>query len=247
MKAILLKLLPWGCIALAAFVVLRELLVDRAYQQALIRDVAEAKRDTTRALAPATLPLGDSLHAVQRRALQQEQRADALDRALGLERTAKLALEVKVRTLEVEVRATTTASTRRDSTRRAVFDVRQAPFTVQADVELPPPPAAGQLRVAVALDPVPVELRIGCAPDSGRAVRPAQVTAIGPAWADLRLRHVEQSPDICAVAARRSPRSLSRALWSDRFGVFVGATLMRRSDASLATGLAVGVGWRVWP
>ena len=86
-------------VALAAWVAVsgtRRTLSDRRSTQAVLaRDTIEAAADTTRALYHIDVnALGDSLQVVQRRAVQAEQKADeldrALDRALGQERVVRI-------------------------------------------------------------------------------------------------------------------------------------------------------------
>lgn len=168
----------------------------RAQQAALARDSAEAAADSTRAAsARVQAVLGAELAAVQRRAVQQRQRADSLDHALGLERRARVLVELRADSLLAVATAAVTADSA-DSVRRARFEVREPPYTATADVALPRPPASGSLSLRVGLDPAPLELRIGCGtPREG--IRPATVTAVGPRWLSLDLAAVEQDPAVC--------------------------------------------------
>ena len=177
----------------------------RAQVAALARDSAEAAADSTRAVsARAQAVLSAELTAVQRRAVQQGQRADSLDRALGLERRARLLVEVRAESLLAVATAAVTADSA-DSVRRARFEVREPPYTATADVALPRPPATGRLSLRVGLDPAPLELRIGCgAPRDG--VRPATITAVGPRWLSLKLASVEQDPAVCQAPVGMRPK-----------------------------------------
>lgn len=172
----------------------------RAQQAALARDSAEAAADSTRAAsARMEAVLGAELAGVQRRAIQQRQRADSLDRALGLERRARVAVELRADSLQAVSTAAVTVDSA-DSVRRARFEVRESPYTATADVALPRPPASGKLSLRVGLDPAPLELRIGCgAPRDG--IRPATATAVGPRWLSLELASVEQDPAVCQAPA----------------------------------------------
>lgn len=171
----------------------------RAQLAAVARDSAEAASDSTRAVsARVQATLGAELAAVQRRAIQQRQRADSLDRALGLERRARVLVELRADSLLAVATAVVTADSA-DSVRRARFEVREVPYTATADVVLPRPPTKGRLSLRVGLDPAPLELRIGCgAPREG--IRPATVTAVGPPWLSLALTSVEQDPAVCQAA-----------------------------------------------
>jgi hypothetical protein len=175
----------------------------RAAQALLVQDTIEAARDTSRALSIEGV-LGDSLRATQRRAIQVEQRADKLDATLKLERMAREQLEVSMVALRATVTSDTTVDDTRgvgvrrstgDSVRHAAFDLRQAPYTVHADVALPEPPKPGSMDVRVTLDSLGLDLRVSCSREHPEGVREAFVTVLGPEWASVRLGRVEQSPD----------------------------------------------------
>jgi len=193
---------------------------DRARQAALARDSAEAAADSTRAAsARVQAVLGAELAAVQRRAVQQRQRADSLDRALGLERRGRFLVELRADSLRAMATAAVTADSA-DSVRRARFEVREPPYTATADVALPRPPASGQLSLRVGLDPAPLEVRIGCGrPREG--IRPATVTAVGPRWLSLELVSVEQDPTVCQ-APSGLPRKKKPLPWREGLIVLLG-------------------------
>ncbi|MBK7350769.1 MAG: hypothetical protein IPI92_13010 [Gemmatimonadetes bacterium] len=196
-------------VLLAAALALQTWRLDRAEARAqvaaLARDSAEAVLDSTRAAsARVQAVLGAQLTAVQRRTIQQRQRADSLDRALGLERRARVLVELRADSLQVLATATVTADSA-DSVRRARFEVREPPYTATADVALPRPPATGQLSLRVGLAPAPLELRIGCGAARG-GIRPATVTAVGPRWLALELAAVEQDPAVCQAPAGLPPK-----------------------------------------
>ncbi|MGE3795689.1 MAG: hypothetical protein AB7I38_17435 [Dehalococcoidia bacterium] len=185
----------------------------RAQVEALARDSAEAAADSTRASsARVQAVLGAELAAVQRRAAQQQQRADSLDRALGLERRARVVVELRADSLQALATAAVTADSA-DSVRRARFEVREAPYTATAAVALPRPPAAGSLSLRVGLDPAPLELRIGCGP-AREGIRPATVTAVGPRWLSLKLATIEQDPAVCQAPAGL-PRKKKSLPWRE--------------------------------
>ena len=173
-----------------------------------------AERDSTREIARterkvATL-LGDSLRIAERLVVQRTQRADALDRALGRERRAKYELATAVDSLSRVVASANVTETNGD-VRRARFDVRQAPYTIGADVTIPAPPDSARLAIDVALDSIPVDLRMGCSTADRDGIRAATVDAITPRWATVRFARLEQSPELCASpplgsSVRRSAR-----------------------------------------
>jgi hypothetical protein len=228
----------------------------KAKQAVLAQDPVEAVRDTSRAL-PIVGVLGDSLRAAQRRALQVEQRADKLDATLKLERVARERLEASVVALRTTVKSDTVYITRSegvgrsggDSVRKAAFDVRQAPYTVHADVSLPEPPAPGRMQVSVELDTLALDVHVGCGDAGNEGVRPASVTVVGPAWALMRLSRVEQAPSVCSpvLRATQSERWSGLLRFVERFGVSVGYAAARSSSGTLVAGPGLVAGFRIWP
>ena len=234
---------------------------ERAARAALVKDTLEAARDTTRAvrlIGTGGKSLFDSLRVVERRAVQTAQQADALDRALKSERVVRDRLEATIADLRSSAVAETVfvadgasvggaaASVR---VLRATFDVRQAPYRVQADVTLAEPPARGRMDVRVALDTLGLELRVGCGAAGPEGVRPASVSVAGPSWASVRLGRVDQAPGVCApgVNSREgTTRSVLRR-FVERFGLTVGYAAARTPSGTVVAGPAVGVGFRVWP
>lgn len=196
----------------------------RAQVAALARDSAEAAADSTRAAsARVQALLGAELVAVQRRAVQQRQRADSLDRALELERRARVLVELRADSLVAVATAAVTADSA-DSVRRARFEVREPPYTATADVALPRPPATGHLSLRVGLDPAPLEIRIGCGtPREG--IRPATVTAVGPRWLSLELASIEQDPVVCQVPAGL-PQKKKSLPWREGLILLLGLRLI---------------------
>jgi hypothetical protein len=200
---------------------------------ALVADTVVASHDTTRVLTLRIASLSDSLRVVQRRAVQINQQADALDRALGLERAARDSLTATIVGYRGLVRTDTVRDTvvvdpggrdgtAADTVHRGTFDIRQAPYTVHAQVMLPAPPSEGTMALAIDLDTMRFEVRLGCGPPNAAGARTAATTVTGPSWAAIQLGRIEQSPDVCAQlsvpASRWAP--LRRAL--DRVGVSIG-------------------------
>ena len=219
---------------------------------ALAADTLEAAADSTRHIHMKDAALGDSLQLVERRAVQAEQKADALDRALALERVARDRLEVRIARLARVVRSDTLFIDRpagTDEIRRAEFRLREAPYTIGATVALPPPPGRGTMDVKVEVDTLGLELRLGCGPPNGLGVRRATASVVAPAWAAVRLDRVEQLPSVCA---RSSPEQSSgfangwRHLVS-RVGFSVGYAATRQASGAVVAGPALLFGVRVWP
>jgi len=187
----------------AAGVVVAVLLVvawhrsQEARTEALRADRAEARADTTRLLAVGAVL---DQQVWERRALQQEQRADSVDRELRLTRKAYVALRVSIASLDTTVHGQTAALVSDTAVRTAHFDIRQVPFTAAADVRLPPPPAAGDLELRVSLDSLLLDLRLGCGQAGVGGVRPASAVVSGPPWARVALGRVEQAVEVCSPA-----------------------------------------------
>lgn len=178
---------------------------SRARDSAFRVDSLEAATDTTRRVLTESLTTG--IAAWQRRAIQQGQIADSIDRQLDLERRARLIAEATVDTLRA--RATGVVRVEND-VRTAHFAGREEPYTYDADVALPAPPAEGSLDLQITLDSIRLETRLGCG-DAVGGVRPAQVTVLGPSWATLSLSEVEQAREVCASPILTPP---GFTLWS---------------------------------
>ena len=192
--------------------------------------------------------LGDSLRVAERRAIQTVQRADVLDRALRLARRVRDSLRVAVDRLRRQARSDTVVADAADDERRAVFDVRAAPYTVHAAVVLPRAPQRGTMDVHVGLDTLALEVRVGCGAPTAAGVRPATAVVAGPTWASVRLGRVEQAPGVCAAesATRGAGTSLVRRAL-ERGGVSVGYGATRGASGTVVAGPGVWLGFRVWP
>jgi hypothetical protein len=129
------------------------------------------------------------------------------------------------------------------SIRRASFRIRQAPYTVAADVALPKAPDTGTMSVRVALDALHVEARVSCAPADGSGVRAASVSATGPACADIRFDRVEQSAELCASPALAAERRKHRWLGGVPLVIGVGPGLTPRGLVGWS--FFVGAGYSV--
>lgn len=176
----------------------RERLADAradARSALLYADSLRAANDTTRLVAQLR---GDSLRVYARRAIQSEQRADALDQTLGVERRLRSELTFTITRLEAQ--AQTLAEAMGADTLAGDFHIRQEPYTVQARAVLVRPPTPSRLTVSVQVDTIPVEVRVGCGPAGAGGVRPATASVQVPAWAPVGLRSVAQAPEVCAPA-----------------------------------------------
>jgi hypothetical protein len=174
---------------------------------------ARAERDTTRALAGV---LGDSLRLVQKQVVQVAQRRDSIDRALGSEHRAVYRMSAVVDSLRVRVAAAPafasaaassagSAVPSDTSVRRAAFNVRHAPYTVAAQVDIPLAPDSAHLSLDIALDTLDVTVRLACGTGTNDGVPAASIAASTPVWAAVRFGKVEQSPEVCRSPAASRP------------------------------------------
>lgn len=207
-------------------------------------DSIQAARDTSRAVVLSVG--GDSALVYQRRMVQVKQRADSLDRALGLERAARYRITAEVTELRTQIAAGVTVGA--DSIRSAVFKARDGPFYIDAAVTLPPPPGDGRMTVRVSVDTAVIEGRVGCGEAGVAGVSPAVMSLRGPSWLTLRLGRLEQEPRVCSPAVPPSEirRSLA-ALIARRVRLGVGYGAVLASDGRVVRGPVVSATWTVWP
>lgn len=178
----------------------------------LARDSALAAADSTRAVsARAARLLGDSLRAVERRVIQVRQERDAFDRALRRERLALGTIRVTLDSFRTTASAPVSTPLPDTTVRVATFEVDSTAYHLTARAELPPAPRAGTLHATVRLQPVPVELRLGCGA-AVRGIRPAFVTATVPPWARVELGPFTQDPELCRSPALQVPTRRGRWL-----------------------------------
>jgi hypothetical protein len=171
---------------------------------------ADAARDSTRnvALENGTVAriLGDSLRLVEKRVVQISQKSDALDAAMHRERIASYTLSATINSLRQSVTAANTIATRGDR-RTARFDVRQEPFTVNADIVMAPLPDSATLSLRIRVDPLNVQGRVTCSAADRDGVRIANVSTASPPWAEVRFGQLEQAPEVCnSDLGRRASR-----------------------------------------
>jgi hypothetical protein len=201
-----------------------------------------AERDSTRAVATTNhrvaLLLGDSLHLVERRAMQLSQSRDAIDDALDRERRARYTLSMAVDSLT----RSTVAVARHDSAsdvRHARFVLRQPPYTIAADVDMSLRTDTARIDMRVALDPIHLDARMSCSPPNEDGIRTAAIAATTPVWATVRFDRLEQSPDLCASPALlRTQRG--RRVEFER--VVIGAGRITRWNGSGYWGWFIGTG-----
>jgi len=164
-----------------------------ALQDAALRaDSVEAANDRQRALFVR------GLEVQARRIVQLALDRDSLDRDLKLESRARYRLGLQVRDLTAQLTAPVTEDSA--DTRHASFHVRTEPYTVEAEVALPAPPAEGTLGLRVALDSIELRARVGCG-EATAGVRPATFLLEGPTWARLSLLELAQDPAVCNAKA----------------------------------------------
>jgi hypothetical protein len=190
-----------------------------AAASALRSDSLVAAADTTRLVAVRGLT-----RIYERRVIQERQRADSIDRLLKRERIARVGMELRVRAVDTIISGYVLVDVA-DSVRIAVWaQFRDPPYTIAAQATVPRPPALATLRLGIALDSIPLRVRLGCGPAGADGIRPATVATEVPDWAVLKVNTASQSPDLCASPALQ-PKPKRRWPW-------------------LVAGLVVGViGW----
>ena len=210
---------------------------------ALRLDSAEAARDTTREVAIVNLK--DSVRVFVRRAEQQAQRADGLDRALQARRMAEVNARVSVAALDTVVRADTVYVSA-DSVRRSRFNVRQAPYTVTGELAMRPG-RGDSVVLHIEVDTIPLQVRVSCGPRGNGGANRAMVVAVAPKWAHVALSGVEQAPSVCNPAfvdggfTSRISNILRRA------GISAGVAAVSEPSGQIAVRPALMIGVRVWP
>lgn len=179
-----------------------------AFDNALARDSVEAANDTTRTL---NVHLADSLRAVTLRSVQLQLERDELDKASHMTSTSRTNIGTHVET----VHGTATApahvpeiaphSLVTPDVRRATFNVRRVPFTMHADVAIPPIGDAS-LSYDIGLDDAAINVRTTCGA-TVRGVRQASVLLTSPDWLHLDIASSEQSRDVCNASNAEKKRA----------------------------------------
>ena len=175
---------------------------------------AIAERDTTRLVvarsrALATV-LGDSLRLFQRKVLQLTQHGDALDRALGAERSGRYQLTTVIDSLHLSATARVTRDAPTEH-RTSHLHLLHPPFTIDVELTLPDSSSTSAeldtlvvFDLHVVLDTLPLGLRLSCGAEDQFGIRAASIEATAPPWATVRFSHVEQAPEICSPRAVRT-------------------------------------------
>lgn len=213
-----------ACAALTVMLGIQTWRLDRsqlATTRALLEATnATARADSTRNVTPDNWAAGRVI--VERLLVQERQRADALDRALKLVRVVNLRQTLVIDSLSAVIPGQPVTESA-EGVREGRFSYRQIPYSASAIVRLPPAPEAGLLDLTVALDPVPLKVRLGCRSVRGRA--PFAVAVVeGPDWARIQLDSVSQSPAICQPPA---PKRTARTLAVGAGVGLLGALLLR--------------------
>ncbi|HEY5061916.1 MAG TPA: hypothetical protein VII52_10300 [Gemmatimonadaceae bacterium] len=215
-----------------------------SWRAAFASDSVQAARDTTHEVEIAALH--DSVRVFLRRAEQQEQRADGLDRALGARRLAMLNARVRIAALDTVVRADTVRVSV-DSARRSTFTVRREPYTVSGEVSSRPGDAGDSVSVSVQLDSMPVQVRVSCGPAAPGSVQRALAVVVAPHWAHVVLGDVEQSPSVCNPNVEEPTAGSRLGGLLRRFGIAVGEGIAIQSNGQVVMRPAILAGFRVWP
>ncbi|MEO6877924.1 MAG: hypothetical protein ABI205_05540 [Gemmatimonadaceae bacterium] len=123
------------------------------------------------------------------------------------------------------------------------INLRQVPYTITAHVDIPSAPDSARLDVGVALDPIPMSVRVSCSKPNAAGIRTADVNAVSPRWATVRLDGVEQSPDLCASPALVKAAPTHRRFEFQRLVIGVGRVATPRG---WSWGAFFGSGTIIW-
>jgi hypothetical protein len=157
---------------------------DEQVRLAVKADSLQAVADTTRIVsAKAQKVLGDSIAGVERRSIQIQMHADALDKSLGRISAVVTNLSATIRTLTVKNNPGTAVTLNGTDTtsRQSTFHVDSTPYHVVADVKLPPPPRPGLIDLAIRIDTIHYSTRLQCGKPVDN-VRPATILVTMPKW-----------------------------------------------------------------
>ena len=250
------RITPWTAVAVLVWVIAFTVRVEesrlarereRTGAAVLAASNLVAERDSTRQVGQANARvarmLGDSLGVVERRVRQVAQRADALDRALGRERVARYAAVAVVDSLSRVVAASvdTSANEHAGDVRVAKFNLRNPPYTVDADVAMPAPPDSARIQLRIGLDPIPIDTRVSCGPADAGGIREAMVSVATPKWASVRIGAVEQAAGVCASPALKPPNHRRSLLGLRRLMIGLGPAI--GTDRHWRWALFVGPGF----
>ncbi|MDB4914708.1 MAG: hypothetical protein JWM95_2352 [Gemmatimonadetes bacterium] len=154
----------------------------------------EALHDSTHEMAlenpRVALIVGDSVRAFGRRVVQQVPARNNLDSALDHSSVATYQLGATVRQLDAVI-AELEAEKQQSGERP--FRLRQEPFTVDAVVSQPPGGDSMSLAIHIALDTIPLGLRVQCSGVKD-GILEASIVLKAPPWASVRIGAVEQDP-----------------------------------------------------
>lgn len=181
---------------------------------ALSLDSLQAVQDSTREVTVALRnAIADSSRVFERRIVQVESERDLLDEALGRESIARTRLQLALDSVRGRTEAPVSETPEGDRT--ASFQETRPPFTLTADVTLPPPPASGVLEWTVKVAPFEISPRIQCGDQS--PVRQATVLIEVPSWIEAEVLAARAHPDVCNAPA------LSPPTWHWPTAIHVGA------------------------
>jgi hypothetical protein len=149
-----------------------------------------------RAAADTTIAFYQDGALIHQRLTQQRTiERDSIDRALGLQTKALLRITAQVRKLDARIIGDT-VKVDTAGVRSFRFSFRDAPFTTEGLITVPPPPSRGSMELGISLDPAPFTARLSCVTVPGR-LNAAKIVLVGPAWLNFTLGTITQHPKIC--------------------------------------------------
>lgn len=234
-----------GLPVLIALLIWILLLMVQLNKERWMRDQLSVEHDLRMAAADTTrlLMLRDLDEVWQRRSFQERQRQDSIDRALGLERRARVNMALHFDSLLA--RATAPVIVLDSGVRQATFRIDSTPLhgTILATLA----PSRATVEVSLALDSVALDVRLSCgAPPLGSVIRPATVTVIGsPAWATIGLRRVEQDPVLCNAERDKERGEKRKGILPFYFNIGACATWTFEGKVRPGICATIGPGFRV--
>lgn len=210
-------------------------------QMALDVENAKARADQSHKVQLSALQraqiLGDSLDAVTKLAEQVPLLRDALDKATKQLPRVTASLRAEIAGLQARVQTSAPVASDSQDVRHGTFDVRQIPFTVHVETELPPPPARGTAAVQVAVDEAHVGARLSCSTHANHGVRAASLTLVTPIWLRATIDSVRQDPAVCGAVGEEKKSSA----WMP--GIVFGGGISISQDLKPRKTVFAGLGW----
>jgi hypothetical protein len=147
-----------------------------------------ASRDSTRNVAlenrKVAAFLGDFLRLSRGKWYRAGSAATRRTRRSGRERRPHYIMNVEVDSMHAIASSPSVVDTSH-KVHRAVFDLRQPPYTMAAAVEIREQLDSARIEVNVTLDPIHLAARVTCSRPNDQGIRSATIVAMTPPWASV--------------------------------------------------------------